>query len=317
MQATPRKTTAAIGDATRRTTDAASQHASPRPFSSSTNGRARISHLRRKRSVQTQAARSGSPTNYQPPPQRLSIFVQNYAPWFLPQFEALFALPQLSEAEDQHASPPSSRPPTMPPDLDARIAAALPSLPPDSPLAASAASLRSLLPMPHSASTQLKTDIATIASEARAPRRRHALRLPLRRIASASLHRLRRQSTQELHSACYDLLASEARIASFIAVAKGDIPQQSWFRLDRSHVLVDGHPALLSWTGTMFEYMMPSLWMRTFPNTLIVPLARVRRSHPARPRPQHPLGHLRIRLRQRWILKAGTAIRLGEFRRWP
>ena len=51
-------------------------------------------------------------------------------------------------------------------------------------------------------------------------------------------------TTGELHSACYDLLASEARIASFIAVAKGDIPQQSWFRLDRSHVLVDGRPAL-------------------------------------------------------------------------
>jgi hypothetical protein len=75
--------------------------------------------------------------------------------------------------------------------------------------------------------------------------------------------------THELHSACYDLLASEARIASFIAVAKGDIPQQSWFRLDRSHVLVKGRPALLSWTGTMFEYMMPALWMRNFPNTLI------------------------------------------------
>jgi cyclic beta-1,2-glucan synthetase len=75
--------------------------------------------------------------------------------------------------------------------------------------------------------------------------------------------------THELHSACYDLLASEARIASFLAVAKGDIPQQAWFRLDRSHVLVNGRAALMSWTGTMFEYMMPALWMRTFPNTLL------------------------------------------------
>ena len=75
--------------------------------------------------------------------------------------------------------------------------------------------------------------------------------------------------THELHSACYDLLASEARIASFLAVAKGDIPQQAWFRLDRSHVLVKGRAALVSWTGTMFEYMMPALWMRTFPNTLL------------------------------------------------
>src|SRR6201999_2153642 len=75
--------------------------------------------------------------------------------------------------------------------------------------------------------------------------------------------------TGEVHSACYDLLSSEARIASFLAVAKGDIPQASWFRLDRSHVLVKGRPCLMSWTGTMFEYMMPGLWMKTFPNTLI------------------------------------------------
>ena len=76
-------------------------------------------------------------------------------------------------------------------------------------------------------------------------------------------------TTGELYSACYDLLASEARIAFFLAVAKGDIPQQSWFRLDRSHVLVNGRATLLSWTGTMFEYLMPALWMRAFPNTLI------------------------------------------------
>ena len=75
--------------------------------------------------------------------------------------------------------------------------------------------------------------------------------------------------TGELYSACYDLLASEARIASFLAVAKGDIPQESWFKLDRSHVLVKGRAALLSWTGTMFEYLMPTLWMKTFPETLL------------------------------------------------
>jgi hypothetical protein len=73
----------------------------------------------------------------------------------------------------------------------------------------------------------------------------------------------------EIHSACYDLLASEARIAFFLAVAKGDIPQKAWFRLDRSHVLVGKEACLLSWTGTMFEYLMPTLWMRSFPDTLI------------------------------------------------
>jgi cyclic beta-1,2-glucan synthetase len=88
---------------------------------------------------------------------------------------------------------------------------------------------------------------------------------------------------RQLHSACYDLLASEARIATFLAVAKGDIPQRAWFQLDRSHVLVKGNAALLSWTGTMFEYMMPTLWMRTFPQTLLTnsleAVARIQRKH--------------------------------------
>jgi cyclic beta-1,2-glucan synthetase len=75
--------------------------------------------------------------------------------------------------------------------------------------------------------------------------------------------------TGKVHSSCYDLLASEARIASFVAVAKGDIPQESWFSSSRSHVVVGGRPVLLSWTGTMFEYLMPGLWMRSYPETLL------------------------------------------------
>lgn len=89
--------------------------------------------------------------------------------------------------------------------------------------------------------------------------------------------------TGELYGACYDLLASEARMAFFLAVAKGDIAQESWFRLDRSHVLVKGRACLLSWTGTMFEYMMPALWMRLYPNTLITrsleSAVRIQRDH--------------------------------------
>ncbi|HLK70069.1 MAG TPA: glucoamylase family protein [Bryobacteraceae bacterium] len=71
----------------------------------------------------------------------------------------------------------------------------------------------------------------------------------------------------EPHS--YDLLASEARAASFVAIAKGDIPQESWFHLGRAHTLYGGERVLLSWTGTMFEYLMPSLWMRTHPDTIM------------------------------------------------
>jgi cyclic beta-1,2-glucan synthetase len=73
----------------------------------------------------------------------------------------------------------------------------------------------------------------------------------------------------ERNPACYDLLATESRTASFVAIAKEDIPQESWFLLGRAHTLDQGHPVLLSWTGTMFEYLMPSLWMRSHPNTLL------------------------------------------------
>jgi cyclic beta-1,2-glucan synthetase len=67
----------------------------------------------------------------------------------------------------------------------------------------------------------------------------------------------------------YDLLASEARLASFVAIAKGDVPQQHWFRLGRLVTNIDGHATLISWGGTMFEYLMPQLMMRSFPGTLL------------------------------------------------
>ena len=213
----------------------------------------------------------------------LSIFVQNYLPWFLPQFEALFALPELSEAEaEARCLPTLQQAANCATELESRIAAALPSLSPDSPLAASAESFRCLLADAAQRLTQLKTDISTIAAEAE--RHADAMQYGFLFVESRQLLSIGYDGvSHELHSACYDLLASEARIASFIAVAKGDIPQQSWFRLDRSHVLVDGHPALLSWTGTMFEYMMPALWMRTFPNTLIArtleSAVRIQRDH--------------------------------------
>ncbi len=67
----------------------------------------------------------------------------------------------------------------------------------------------------------------------------------------------------------YDLLASEARSATFVAIAKGDIPQESWLAMERRLTSYEGEHVLLSWTGTMFEYLMPLLWMKTYPNTVI------------------------------------------------
>jgi cyclic beta-1,2-glucan synthetase len=67
----------------------------------------------------------------------------------------------------------------------------------------------------------------------------------------------------------YDLLASEARLASFIAIAKGDLPEKHWFHLGRAVTSVRGNPALLSWSATLFEYLMPLLVMRSYPDTLL------------------------------------------------
>jgi hypothetical protein len=74
---------------------------------------------------------------------------------------------------------------------------------------------------------------------------------------------------RQLHAACYDLLASEARTAAFVAIAKGDIPQESWFHLGRTQTSYRGRRMLLSWTGTIFEYLMPSLWMKTSRKTIL------------------------------------------------
>jgi cyclic beta-1,2-glucan synthetase len=67
----------------------------------------------------------------------------------------------------------------------------------------------------------------------------------------------------------YDLLASEARLASFFAIAKGDVPPEHWFHLGRPMKrLLDG-AALLSWNGSMFEYLMPRLLLKAGPSTLL------------------------------------------------
>ncbi len=67
----------------------------------------------------------------------------------------------------------------------------------------------------------------------------------------------------------YDLLASEARLASFIAIASGDVEQEHWFRLGRGLVGVNRDRSLVSWSGTMFEYLMPLIVMRNYERTLL------------------------------------------------
>jgi len=67
----------------------------------------------------------------------------------------------------------------------------------------------------------------------------------------------------------YDLLASESRLCTFIGIAQGKLPEESWFALGRLLTNVDGEPILLSWSGSMFEYLMPHLVMPSYENTLL------------------------------------------------
>jgi len=77
-----------------------------------------------------------------------------------------------------------------------------------------------------------------------------------------------------LDNSFYDLLASEARLCAFVAIAQGELTQESWFALGRLLTEVNGTPTLLSWSGSMFEYLMPQLVMPSYPDTLLDQTAR-------------------------------------------
>lgn len=76
-------------------------------------------------------------------------------------------------------------------------------------------------------------------------------------------------SENALDPSCYDLLASEARLASLFAIAKKDAPARHWFRLGRSATPLKGGAALVSWSGSMFEYLMPALVMQESDDSLL------------------------------------------------
>jgi cyclic beta-1,2-glucan synthetase len=86
-------------------------------------------------------------------------------------------------------------------------------------------------------------------------------------------------SQGRLDGPCYDLLASESCLSSLLAVARGDAPRRHWFQLGRPFVRTAGRVGLMSWGGTMFEYLMPRLLLRSLPGTL---LAEAQRSAVAR-----------------------------------
>src|SRR5262249_45010161 len=93
----------------------------------------------------------------------------------------------------------------------------------------------------------------------------HFLYNPHRHLFAIGYH-VPRESLDQAH---YDLLPSEACLTSFLAVALGVVPRRHWFQLGRLFLRVDGQPGLTSWSGTMFEYLMPRLFLPVPEGTLL------------------------------------------------
>jgi len=193
--------------------------------------------------------------------------LRGYLPWTLPEFKPLQAVPQL--AFDSEASALSLKEAlSFAEVLDARMIRGWNALDSDPSLRELGERFRSALAIAIRNLRALSADLHAIAQDAE----RLAAETEFRFLTNPGRHILSigyNVRAQQLHDACYDMLASEARIATFLAIAHGELPTVSWSRLARDHTYAHGRFLLLSWTGTMFEYLMPALWMRNYPDTLM------------------------------------------------
>jgi cyclic beta-1,2-glucan synthetase len=190
--------------------------------------------------------------------------IESYEPWWLPEFAPL--RDELGINPTSTGRVPLEQLPDLIRQLQAHIDRTLPSLPEERrPLYGH---LTTLLAEARSNAVSLAENLRRLAAQAGelADAMDFGFLLdPHRKLMSVGFD----AQSQQLLDSCYDLLATESRAAVFVAIAKEDISQDCWFRLGRGHTLDHGRPVLLSWTGTMFEYLMPSLWMRSYPNTLL------------------------------------------------
>jgi cyclic beta-1,2-glucan synthetase len=76
-------------------------------------------------------------------------------------------------------------------------------------------------------------------------------------------------TSDRLDESFYDLLASESRLASLLAIAKREVPPSHWLHLGRPVTQVGNTRTLLSWSGTMFEYLMPTLFLKSYEHTFL------------------------------------------------
>ncbi|HEX7672264.1 MAG TPA: hypothetical protein VF395_21860, partial [Polyangiaceae bacterium] len=135
-------------------------------------------------------------------------------------------------------------------------------------LEASAGRLREAFRSTEAAAEALREGLLDVAARAGAEAQGMDFRLLFDR--SRLLFHIGYNVTQDVADAHhYDLLASEARLASYFAIVKHDVPEAHWYALGRPMTHVARAPALLSWGGTMFEYLMPSLLMRAGDGTLL------------------------------------------------
>jgi cyclic beta-1,2-glucan synthetase len=196
--------------------------------------------------------------------RNLQQLVRSYAPWWLPEFASLRSDPTLSQRFIRHV--PLRLLPDLIGELHAHIERAIPAESEEKqPLYER---LSALLTQAHANAVDLIETLRQTSTLAGNLANQTDFRFLLngqRKLVSVGFD----TGTQQLQAACYDLLATESRIAVFVAIAKEDIPQDCWFRLGRAQTLDCGRPVLLSWTGTMFEYLMPGIWMRSYSNTLL------------------------------------------------
>lgn len=205
----------------------------------------------------------------------LLTLLQDYLPWALPEFSPLRSIATLALDEKSFTLPIKDALPFAE-ALGTRLLRAQNLLgadpnqdrDQDRELAILADNLRALLPAAMQNLRTLFANLSAVEQDAEriAEQTDFAfLRDPDRQILSIGYER----GAPKIHSAGYDMIASEARIATFLAIARGDLPHQSWYKLARDHTYAYGRFLLLSWTGTMFEYLMPALWMRSYPGTMI------------------------------------------------
>ena len=191
----------------------------------------------------------------------------DYTPWVLPEFRPLREVPVLDLLREADSLSIDSAA-VFSELLEVRLVQSSVTLAKDSPLVLLCERLRASLPNATRNLRALAAGLHTIAREVEniAEETEFSFLVnPDRRMLSVGYD----VAEQQLHPACYDMLASEARLATFLSVARGDLPQQSWLNLGRSHTRAFSRFLLLSWSGTMFEYLMPALWMRSYPDTLI------------------------------------------------